>query len=560
MSIAGSAVEEQSGATRPRPYAIRSPSRKRSLPAFSASSASTRPPGAASASSGASRRADGWPAWYLWLAGSNGAYELALLPPRTPIRSRSPAPTSRCAISRIRTRTTSPPSPTVERAGAHVAPVRPHRHAGDRDASPTSIRACSTSPPCRCVPGRDDGRIDLLLADAGRLAGDDRDGRRADGRRAVPGLALAAPLVDFLVCGRTYHGRHRPASFALAREPGTAWHVDATAGRTAPSPSIALYHPVASTDCPASAFPTCCALGGRRDRTAAPARRSSAATTATASPARCAPFATDDWWKAATLDLLSGRRHVRLPRSTRRPSSAATTNPPRTAAKSTDDAEPDHARAFLTFAGARTPLPRRAAAASDFALSSYELACAQVNGGTPLPRRRGPPARDPHGEPHRTRNPQRRLRQSPLTGRLTAHGADAAAARSDVAIRSTGRNQACKETRHGSTHDAHRRTLRGRLARGARAAARWPLPITHAVNVLALLAVFAVTWWIFQDPRGIMRLYTPYVGYMYTRWLLIILIWMVYIFQFWPMKRAPARDLAPAASRPRSPCRCRSSS
>jgi amino acid transporter, AAT family len=65
----------------------------------------------------------------------------------------------------------------------------------------------------------------------------------------------------------------------------------------------------------------------------------------------------------------------------------------------------------------------------------------------------------------------------------------------------------------------------------------WSPAITHAVNILALLAVFAVTWWIFQDPRGIMRLYTPYVGYMYTRWWLIILIWMVYIFNFWPMKR-----------------------
>lgn len=67
---------------------------------------------------------------------------------------------------------------------------------------------------------------------------------------------------------------------------------------------------------------------------------------------------------------------------------------------------------------------------------------------------------------------------------------------------------------------------------------RWSAPLTHAVNIVALLTVFYATWWIFQDPRGIFRLYTPYVGYMYTRWLLIILIWMVYIFQYWPMRRA----------------------
>jgi AAT family amino acid transporter len=70
-----------------------------------------------------------------------------------------------------------------------------------------------------------------------------------------------------------------------------------------------------------------------------------------------------------------------------------------------------------------------------------------------------------------------------------------------------------------------------------RLAPRWAPPVAHAVNALALLAIFYATWWIFQDPRGVLRLYTPYVGYMYTRWFLIILIWMVYIFQFWPMRR-----------------------
>lgn len=67
---------------------------------------------------------------------------------------------------------------------------------------------------------------------------------------------------------------------------------------------------------------------------------------------------------------------------------------------------------------------------------------------------------------------------------------------------------------------------------------RWSAPLTHVVNIVLLLTVFYATWWIFQDPRGVLRLYTPYVGYMYTRWLLIVLIWMVYIFQFWPMRRA----------------------
>ena len=76
---------------------------------------------------------------------------------------------------------------------------------------------------------------------------------------------------------------------------------------------------------------------------------------------------------------------------------------------------------------------------------------------------------------------------------------------------------------------------------------RWSTPLTHAVNIALLLTVFYTTWWIFQDPRGVFRLYTPYVGYMYTRWLLIILIWMVYIFQFWPLKRAQLDSWHPLA-------------
>lgn len=66
---------------------------------------------------------------------------------------------------------------------------------------------------------------------------------------------------------------------------------------------------------------------------------------------------------------------------------------------------------------------------------------------------------------------------------------------------------------------------------------RWKGPIPAIVALVLTLAVFYATWWIFQDPRGLMRMYTPYVGYMYTRWWLIVLIWMVYLFNFWPFKR-----------------------
>ena len=65
---------------------------------------------------------------------------------------------------------------------------------------------------------------------------------------------------------------------------------------------------------------------------------------------------------------------------------------------------------------------------------------------------------------------------------------------------------------------------------------RWAGPVPALVTLVLTLAVFYVTWWIFQDPRGLMRMYTPFVGYMYTRWWLIVLIWMVYLFNFWPFR------------------------
>ena len=66
---------------------------------------------------------------------------------------------------------------------------------------------------------------------------------------------------------------------------------------------------------------------------------------------------------------------------------------------------------------------------------------------------------------------------------------------------------------------------------------RWSGPWPALVSLVALLAVFYATWWIFQDPRGYLRMYTPYVGYMYCRWWLIMMIWMVYIFNYWPFRR-----------------------
>jgi len=62
-------------------------------------------------------------------------------------------------------------------------------------------------------------------------------------------------------------------------------------------------------------------------------------------------------------------------------------------------------------------------------------------------------------------------------------------------------------------------------------------PIARGImNVLLAFAVFMGLWWVFMDPRGVLRWYTPQYGYMYIRWLLIVAIWQAYIFNFWPFK------------------------
>lgn len=62
----------------------------------------------------------------------------------------------------------------------------------------------------------------------------------------------------------------------------------------------------------------------------------------------------------------------------------------------------------------------------------------------------------------------------------------------------------------------------------------WPI----ILNTLFIAVLFYASWWIFQDPRGVMRMYTPFMGYMWCRWLLVIMIWIAYIFDFWPFKRS----------------------
>jgi len=61
-------------------------------------------------------------------------------------------------------------------------------------------------------------------------------------------------------------------------------------------------------------------------------------------------------------------------------------------------------------------------------------------------------------------------------------------------------------------------------------------PWRGIISIILAFAAFMCLWWVFMDPRGWLRWYTPQYGYMYIRWLLIVAIWQVYIFNFWPFR------------------------
>lgn len=245
--------------------------------------------------SGASRRADGWPAWYLWLAGCSGAYELALVPPDAASFDHAGADFTLRYY----------PHPDeddfsafadIERQ-ARVSPLFDHtgtpaiKTLVDIDPSLFHIATLSL------CGSRRDGGLDLTLVtqDVWLETTDEHD----DGgtRRRVPGLALVAPLVDFLVCGRTYHGRHPPAAFVLARQPGLCWHVDASGGRPAVSADANLFM-LRVDGLPSLGVPEALCIAGAATEPPPPeaiVRRHDGDEV----PARAEPFATDEWWRAA---------------------------------------------------------------------------------------------------------------------------------------------------------------------------------------------------------------------------------------------------------------------
>ncbi|BBO77090.1 hypothetical protein DSCW_45070 [Desulfosarcina widdelii] len=63
---------------------------------------------------------------------------------------------------------------------------------------------------------------------------------------------------------------------------------------------------------------------------------------------------------------------------------------------------------------------------------------------------------------------------------------------------------------------------------------RWGLWTSGLVNLIVLAITAVALWWIFFSNSGVFKLYTPLLGFSLVIWMLLIIMWHVEFFDFWP--------------------------
>ncbi len=66
---------------------------------------------------------------------------------------------------------------------------------------------------------------------------------------------------------------------------------------------------------------------------------------------------------------------------------------------------------------------------------------------------------------------------------------------------------------------------------------RWSVGVSGLLNLIVILLATAVIWWVFFSIEGIYKLYTPLLGFALMIWMLLILLWQIDTFDFWPLSR-----------------------
>jgi hypothetical protein len=250
----------------------------------------------------ASRRADGWPAWYLWLAGWAGAFELILVPPGLD------GGTSGTGVDfALRYY----PDPEEDAFAGFAAVEREARCSArfDHTGTPAVGMADLLDPSLfhtatlRLTP-RPGGWTDAVLTTQDCWREVDLTDAGPVLRRSVRGAELAAPVLDLLVCAHTLVGRQPPAAVDIRVSPAVCWCVDRV-GRAEAEPAPDL----AGLTVSVAGLPR---FGVPRDQSvrAVPVERDAVASgevllrhDGPSRPPALAPFDLSAWWDAATWRL-----------------------------------------------------------------------------------------------------------------------------------------------------------------------------------------------------------------------------------------------------------------
>ncbi len=66
---------------------------------------------------------------------------------------------------------------------------------------------------------------------------------------------------------------------------------------------------------------------------------------------------------------------------------------------------------------------------------------------------------------------------------------------------------------------------------------KWSVGISGLSNLIVLIIATFVIWWVLFSNAGPVKLYTPLFGFSLVIWTLLIMLWQIELFDFWPLKR-----------------------